>query len=308
MMRISNFIVSLKDPITKQDLELHIFDNQKDGILINPMSKCMYMIIDSVPVLLRNNIDPAFYETYKSEISKIINDKIIVDKQICEKHKHFSFSMEWQEFANHNMSQTWGIPTQSRLEQFYLETNQTPESIIGKYILDAGCGNGLLTIALAHQGANIIGLDYSDSVFGANKLSDLPNLLFVKADLMQIPIANQYFDIVISNGVIHHTKNTRYTFDQIAKTVKNGGTFYLWLYKKPISLYFSIFIKTTDFMRFVVNKLPANLQKFIVRYLTVIVYKIKIIRKRPMDYDQLLIDIYDTMTPSHPNTNIIITR
>lgn len=295
---VSDLISILKDPNTKEDLDKYMF-NKEDGLLINKLNHTIFPIINGVPILLNDYLENTFYEKYKTEISKIISNNSIVLPKIKKGNSEFSFSMEWDAFEAQNMNKTWGTSTEDRLQQFYIETNQTPESIKGKTILDAGCGNGLLTAALAQNGAFVVGIDYSNSVFKASKRAILPNLIFVQGDLENPPFADESFDIVISNGVIHHTKNTKFTFNKVAKTVKNSGIFYLWLYKRPFTLYFSIYIRVTDFMRFVVNKLPFGFQKMTVKTLTYLINFIKKIRGRKIDHNELLIDMFDTLTPRY---------
>ncbi len=301
MVETKNLYQNLVDPYTLDKLELHLWQNSNspNGILFNPKSAAIYPIVAGVPVLLKNKISKSFYNNYENELLNIIKDNQKIQSQIETRSNNFSFSMEWNAFEQNQMDKTWGLSTDVRLEQFYLETGQTETSIVGKIILDAGCGNGLLTAALAQKGAIVYGIDFSESVFQAAPKSNLSTVLYVQGDLENLPFEPNFFDIIISNGVIHHTQNTKSTFSKVAKTVKNGGLFYVWLYSRSPKLYFSIFLRVTDFCRSIVNKLPLGWQIKIVRFATFILYYFKLWRNIKMDYNTLLIDIFDTLTPKY---------
>jgi SAM-dependent methyltransferase len=54
---------------------------------------------------------------------------------------------------------------------------------------------------------------------------------FVQADLQSPPLALSSVDIIHSAGVLHHTPDTYYTFQQLTPLLREAGTFYIWLYK-----------------------------------------------------------------------------
>ena len=296
----------LVDPYTKEDLKIISFDKIKspvgieNGILINENNFSAYPIINKAPILLKNHIPENFYHQYKALIDPLFENSEIINKQLLRKANSFSFSSEWEQFNKDNMSKTWGFTAEERLVQFFEETKTSPDEIRQKLILDAGSGNGLLTKAIAEKGAYAIGIDYSDSVFNISLANPNPNLLYIKGDLNHPPFKDETFDIIISNGVIHHTKSTKKTFAKVAALVKEGGKFYLWLYRRPYDLYMKAFIYSTDFLRFIVNKLPGSLQKVIVNLYAGFFYHLKRIRKKNvMEFDQLRIDAYDTLTPEY---------
>lgn len=297
----------LVDPYTKEDLKIISFDKGntpsngiENGILINEKNFSAYPIISKVPILLKNYIPENFYQQYKTFIDPLFKDIEILKKQLLSKANTFSFSSEWEQFHKDKMCKTWGFTAEERLIQFFEETKTSREEIKGKLILDAGSGNGLLTKAIAEQGAYTIGIDYSDSVFNIASTNQNPNLLYIKGDLNHPPFKDETFDVIISNGVIHHTKSTENAFTKVAALVKRGGKFYVWLYRRPLGFYMNTFMYSTDFLRFIVNKLPSSLQKAIVNLYTFFFYHLKKIKnKNVMEFDQLRIDAYDTLTPEY---------
>src|SRR5260370_40116256 len=61
-------------------------------------------------------------------------------------------------------------------------------------------------------------------LFGIN------NAHFVQANLFRPPFEPASFDVVISNGVLHHTSDCRGAFRSIARLVKPGGVIVVGLY------------------------------------------------------------------------------
>lgn len=90
--------------------------------------------------------------------------------------------------------------------------NDIYESIIryikpNKYVLDAGCGEGDLSIRIAKCGANVTGIDYSlPNVEAAKSHANQAgvNVLFSHGDAERIPFDDGSFDVVVSNHVLEH--------------------------------------------------------------------------------------------------------
>ncbi len=148
-----------------------------------------------------------------------------------------SFSTQWEIHNNYNKHnakekiQTWGLEAQERKKLFLRQMEVSEKELKGKWLLDAGSGNGLLTIALGEFDLNVVGLDLSDGIFFAARRNTNPNVHFVQGDVMHPPFKAS-FDYVFSCGVLHHTYNTRKAFDGISKCVKPKGKIWVWLYLK----------------------------------------------------------------------------
>jgi SAM-dependent methyltransferase len=118
------------------------------------------------------------------------------------------------------------------LAVFKAKTGWDLAELSGKFVLDAGCGGGRYARLLGRAGANVVALDLSDAVEKAASLcADLPNVLVVQADLLNLPLSARSVDFAFSIGVLHHSPNARAAFDQVAKCVKPGGRMAIWLYR-----------------------------------------------------------------------------
>ena len=105
-----------------------------------------------------------------------------------------------------------------------------------KKILEIGCGTGQLTNYLAATtfSKKIYGTDLSlNSLKLANdfkKKNNLSNIEFVQTNLFHPCFRKSSMDLVISNGVIHHTYNSEIGFYKISELVKPGGYIIISLY------------------------------------------------------------------------------
>jgi len=116
---------------------------------------------------------------------------------------------------------------------FQAKTGVTLDELKGLRVLDAGCGGGRYSKVCGEAGATVVGADHSAAVSKARQLcSHLPHVAFVQADLKRLPLEPASFDFVFSIGVMHHDADTRAVFDAVAKLVKPGGRYSVWLYRR----------------------------------------------------------------------------
>ena len=116
---------------------------------------------------------------------------------------------------------------------FAVKTGVPAAELAGKFVLDAGCGGGRYTRLVAKHGAKVVGVDLSAAVEKAQSLcSGLPGVAIAQADLGRLPLAEGVFDFAFSIGVLHHGPDPRGAFAEVAKRVRQGGRFAVWLYRK----------------------------------------------------------------------------
>jgi 2-polyprenyl-3-methyl-5-hydroxy-6-metoxy-1,4-benzoquinol methylase len=113
-------------------------------------------------------------------------------------------------------------------------------------VLDAGCGTGNTSVALANQfkEADFFGLDNSaPSLLKAKQLSEqkhLRNIHFRKWNLMKPIPYEEKFDVVLCLGVLHHTANMKRVLDNIYASLNDQGELFLWIYAKHGRYYHSL--------------------------------------------------------------------
>jgi len=165
---------------------------------------------------------------------------IFLSPEEKESHVAKSFGFEWQmqHKGAFEKDAVFGRTLDEDIEYFFNAFAIAPEQIKNKLVLDAGCGSGALTVELAKRfpDCTFVGLDINPAIMKVYENSiDLPNLYVVRASVFSIPFLEETFDLVWSNGVIHHTGNTRGAFNSVIRQVKTGGRAYLWVYQKKLS-------------------------------------------------------------------------
>jgi len=123
----------------------------------------------------------------------------------------------------------------SELVQPWLQDIQLPaEWFRGKLILDAGCGSGRWTYAMAMLGATVVAVDFTDAGVAVTHEATmgLENVTVLQADVAHLPFRHDSFDCVVSWGVLHHTPDTKASFDRLVPLLKRGGTLYVMVYEK----------------------------------------------------------------------------
>lgn len=109
----------------------------------------------------------------------------------------------------------------------------TKDDIYNKKILEIGCGAGpyLEVSARRFKAAHIVGIDLSQAVDAAyENVGHLDNVTIIQANLFSLPFKDNFFDVVYSLGVLHHTPNTHEAFKAVSTKVTQGGVLSIWLY------------------------------------------------------------------------------
>jgi SAM-dependent methyltransferase len=105
-------------------------------------------------------------------------------------------------------------------------------SVQGKRVLEAGCGAGRFTELLLAAGAQVFACDLSDAVeANYENCKQFPDYFICQADLLQLPVRPEQFDIVVCLGVIQHTPNPEETIATLCSYVKPNGLLVLDHYR-----------------------------------------------------------------------------
>jgi len=106
----------------------------------------------------------------------------------------------------------------------------------GTRILECGCGTGQLTNFLSVASRTVIGTDICmNSLKMATEFkeaNDLKRAHFYQMNLFLPCFKPHSFDLVISNGVLHHTSDPFLAFKSISNLVKPNGYILIGLYHK----------------------------------------------------------------------------
>ena len=103
----------------------------------------------------------------------------------------------------------------------------------GKLFCDIGCGCGRNLVYASKYASKVIGIDLSKQSLAFAKLFvQNKNLVLLEGNNLAIPLANELADVVVSDGVCHHTGDTISAFKECVRILKPNGKLYLAVYKK----------------------------------------------------------------------------
>lgn len=95
-------------------------------------------------------------------------------------------------------------------------------------VLDAGCGDGALTLIFAEQGCAIMGVDVdTPSLDKARSLLKQTTfggqVEFQQADMLHLPFEDATFDLVWSRAALHHVADKRAVVRELKRVLKPDG-------------------------------------------------------------------------------------
>ena len=109
------------------------------------------------------------------------------------------------------------------------------ESGRGRDVLDVGCGQGIDLIRFAQADAKVTGLDitprHAELARAHLEALGLDGAV-VEGDAEALPFPDRCFNIVTSNGVLHHTPNIVQALAEIRRVLRPGGEARIILYNR----------------------------------------------------------------------------
>jgi len=108
-----------------------------------------------------------------------------------------------------------------------------------KRILDVGCGDGMNAVMMAMMGARVTGIDISSKAIEvAQRRAELNNVAdrvqFICSPIETVPLADQSFDIIWGDGILHHVlDDLEPILQHLRPSLKSDGCF---LYAEPVNL------------------------------------------------------------------------
>ncbi len=176
--------------------------------------------------------------------------------------------------------------------EFWTITDWKSEDLSGKKVLEVGCGGGRLARFVSNYCNEFVGFDYSLAVDKAQEMcKGNPKAHFVQCDVNKHPFRPNMFDTVYSHGVIHHTPDTKKSFDNIPQLVKYGGTMYIAIFPKS----FFLVEKIDDLMRSMIHNFSPKAIAKICEVMSGLSYRILY----PKSRDILTYTLFDWYAPKY---------
>jgi SAM-dependent methyltransferase len=127
------------------------------------------------------------------------------------------------------ITSTYGVYHRYLLEPYLDEV----AAVVGSAsALDLGCGTGVISIALAARGFDVLGIDHSPDMLAIaqEKLAAaLPagRFRFVEGDVRTVPAADGEFGCVTCQGLLHHLSEIDTCLAEMKRVLAPGGFFYI---------------------------------------------------------------------------------
>jgi len=146
---------------------------------------------------------------------------------------HSNFGLQWNKFSKVQLdSHNGSDESESRL---LTQSGLNPEDFKGKLVLEVGAGNGRFTELFLKYGARVIAVDYSTAIeANYNNNSNHDEVIFLQADLFNLPIKRHSFDLVLCYGVIQHTGDNKKALVELCKYPNKGGKLLIDIYSNGL--------------------------------------------------------------------------
>jgi ubiquinone/menaquinone biosynthesis C-methylase UbiE len=105
----------------------------------------------------------------------------------------------------------------------------------GKRVLEVGCGNGYTLGKYAQAGAEVYGIDVTETAVDiSRKRFEYQRLKgdFIVGNAEDLPYENNFFDCICSMGALHHVPDTEKAVSEIHRCLRPGGRLIVMVYHR----------------------------------------------------------------------------
>ncbi|MBI4293876.1 MAG: class I SAM-dependent methyltransferase [Betaproteobacteria bacterium] len=162
---------------------------------------------------------------------------------------------------------------------------------------DIGCGSGRWAALVAPRVGYLHLVDASSGALSVARqnLSGQSGVSFHQASVDNLPFEAEYLDFAYALGVLHHVPDTREAIKSIARVLKPGAPFLIYLYyafdQRPG--WFRALWRCTDLIRRVISILPSRAKNICCDAIAVTVYL-------PLARSAWLLDRMGILPPAWP--------
>ncbi|MGO9120627.1 MAG: methyltransferase domain-containing protein [Desulfomonilaceae bacterium] len=291
------FLSYFVEPGTNQPLSLEIDSGSGDivesGFLVNKSNLRRYPIIRGIP---------RFVDYQENNYAK-------------------SFGYQWHrwpkvQFESENLGKPMEGHTRGMWERI-VSFHDKKLNLVGKTVVDIGCGPGRFVDVARSKGAKVIGIDYSGAVeVAARNFRDDPDVCICQADALRLPLKSNSVDGAFSIGVLHHTPDPKQGVREAHRIVHPEGWFAVSVYPKggyydfpSVQMWRKLFNVLWPFLKYYPPLIYTYFTNCVFRPVAVAIPPLgKAIRlffpfvKLP-DFQWSLLDTFDSLTPSHQSAH-----
>jgi len=144
---------------------------------------------------------------------------------------------------NSHQKEIWGKVWESNLEKIDELIEECDPRVVealefansGFRIIDAGCGLGQVVFNILRRGYDAYGIDYDvNTIKSAKRVASMKNIdgkeRFINGDIVNLPFADNSFDMYLSYGVIEHFTKAQHLkiMGEARRVVKDGGVVFVY--------------------------------------------------------------------------------
>jgi arsenite methyltransferase len=152
-----------------------------------------------------------------------------------------AFSFKWNQLETYESEAVKKRSYDWLLDRYFGGKESAKQEFINKnkgcLFLDAGCGSGFSMLLLFGEYLNdfhYLGIDISESINVARARFEEKGIggEFIQADIANLPAKEPIFDVIFSEGVLHHTDSTREALGKLVSLLRPGGSVLFYIYRK----------------------------------------------------------------------------
>ncbi len=232
---------ALRDPADPSaPLRLEVFEQDGDHVregVLRARDGAWFPVLRGVPCFLSGAMQPELPDF--SARHGLAPRADAPPSKAAEKQAktNVTFSDKWHRFRSYGIkpaheeflfgwyTKKFGLGDRSDLPGFYADRGR---------VLEVGPGSGFNTRFIArHCRGEVFALDISEAAHTTfENTRSLANCSVVQADLMAAPFPDAFFDLIIADGVLHHTPDTKAAVEALYRKVRPGGQFFFYVYRQ----------------------------------------------------------------------------
>ena len=164
------------------------------------------------------------------------NGKVYSDLQ---EQTRETFAFKWDKRETYESTVSSSATRKWHMEKYFDGDNNRTKILKkgGGNVLDAGCGAGFAALLLFGEmlnDVNYLGVDISNAVDVAKKRFAEAGVKgeFLQTSLTDLPFTEPLFDVIFSEGVLHHTDSTEDSFRYLVRFLRPNGRIMFYVYRK----------------------------------------------------------------------------
>jgi ubiquinone/menaquinone biosynthesis C-methylase UbiE/uncharacterized protein YbaR (Trm112 family) len=211
---------------------LYLNENKKERTIVCGECHKNYEAIEEIPLMLDKADKQSESKKDIQEFWQSLHRTVYQDVERALEREGFSHMMQ-------DLGELF-------LHRKHLASVEMPVSgLKGKKVLEIGSGTGAHSAFFSSHGAQMYSTDITlDRVIATAKkldmISDNSSNICLQADAESLPFCSDFFDVVYSNGVLHHTPDTEKAIEEVYRVLKPGGKAAIMLYARDSFYYWVV--------------------------------------------------------------------